>query len=179
MVTELLPKYVSAPTDPPNEGAFDTALSQARSMYPKSPVLDDAVYNGLEKVGPAKRSDFDAKLAIMVKHQPMLAAPLSIEECKNQMAASDATLVARDKLLTEVADLTRLATVQAALGFNMMKCVEDALEPQAGQKNEAAISIRNEIKALQKQKKAARESAKAKIETKAQKIADEKIKKSA
>ena len=60
----------------------------------------------------------------------------------------------------------------------MMKCCESTVEIQAGQKNEAAISIRNDIKALKKQKKAAMDNAKAKIEVKATKIAEEKIKKS-
>ena len=179
MVTELLPKYVSAPTAPPEEGACDKLLSQIRALYPKNAVLDDDVYNSLEKVGPVKRADYDAKLAIMVKHQPTLADPLSIEESQNQMVAADATLVARDKLLAAAADLTRLATIQAVQGFNMLKCCEDVVEIQAGHKNEAAISIRNDIKTLKKQKKAAMESAKAKIEVKATKIAAEKIKKMA
>ena len=177
MVTELLPKYVSAPTTTPEEAVVDKLLSQIRAFYPKNVAVDSAIYNSLDKVGPAKRVDYDAKLAIMVKHQPTLAAPLSIEESKNQMAGADATLVTRDKLLAMAADLTRLATFQAAQAFNMLKCSEDAIEIQAGQKNEAAISIRNDIKALKKQKKAAMDNAKAKIEVKATKIAEEKIKK--
>ena len=177
MVTELLPKYVSASTPPPEEGVVDKLLSQIRALYSKNPVVDSAVYNSLDKVGPAKRADYDAKLAIMVKHQPTFADPLSIEESKNQMAGADATLVTRDKLLAIAADLTRLATFQAAQAFNMLKCSEDAVEIQAGQKNEAAISIRNDLKALKKQKKAAMDNAKAKIEVKATKIAEEKIKK--
>ena len=177
MVTELLPKYVSAPITTPEDGVVDKLLSQIRAFYPKNAAVDNDVYNSLDKVGPVKRADYDVKLAIMVKHQPTLAAPLSIEESKNQMAGADATLVTRDKLLAMAADLTRLATFQAAQAFNMLKCSEDAIEIQAGQKNEAAISVRNDIKALKKQKKAALDNAKAKIEVKATKIAEEKIKK--
>ena len=119
MVTELLPKYVSAPITTPEDGVVDKLLSQIRAFYPKNAAVDNDVYNSLDKVGPVKRADYDVKLAIMVKHQPTLAAPLSIEESKNQMAGADATLVTRDKLLAMAADLTRLATFQAAQAFNM------------------------------------------------------------
>lgn len=177
MATELLPKYVSAPTTLPEEGILDKLLNEIRAFYPKNPVVDNHIYNRLDKVGPAKRAEYDAKLAIMLKHQPTLARPLSIEESKNQMAAADATLAARDKLLAIATDFMRLATFQSAQAFNMMKCSEDAIGIQAGQKNETAISIRNDINALKKLKKAALDTAKAKIEAKATKIAEEKIKK--
>jgi hypothetical protein len=171
MPTELLPNRVTATVTLADEEAFFALLAQALGMYPKSPVLDKDTYQSLDKMGPAKRVEYDAKMPIMMKHQPPLVEPLSIQGAETKVSMGDAAMRAADKFNEMAAYMTRFATIAYAEGYNMMKCCEEESDMQASRRNEAAIATRNEIQDIDKKKLAEL----AKEKTKVDKLADKKV----
>lgn len=178
MHTELLPSLVNTTIKPTDEQDFIALLNQLRTIYPKTPAMLDDTYKALDKMGPVKRTEFDAKIAILKKNKPPLAASLSIDAAENKVAISDAAKKAALTLIEAASDLMRLAIIAGAEGYNMLKCCEEDNDIVASRdKAEASISTRNEINAIDKKKLAALASDKAKIETLANKKAEERISK--
>ncbi|MBL7818742.1 MAG: hypothetical protein JNL70_27330 [Saprospiraceae bacterium] len=177
MHTELLPNYVSEPISSTAKTEFETLTEQARSLYPKTPILDETTYKVLDKMGPTKRVEYDAKMPIFKKHKPKLSEPLSIETAENCIAIGDGAMAAALKLKEEAANLQRLAVISYAQGYNMLKCMEEDNDISASRKNETSIAVRTEINAIDKKKLAALAAEKARIENLANKIAEEKISK--
>ncbi len=179
MHTELLANLVTATITSADEQSFETLLAQARAVFPKPPVMDDAAFKSLDKMGPVKRAEYDAKLPILKKNKPPLSPPLSIEEAEKKIAVGDATRKAYTLLLDMAADMLRLTVIAHAEGFNMLKCCEEDNDILASRRNEIAIATRNEINAIDKKKLATLASDKAKIEALANKKVEEKLKNAA
>lgn len=178
MHTELLPNLVTATIKPTDEQDFIALLNQSRAVYPKTPTMLDDAYKALVNMGPVKRVEFDAKIAILKKHKPPLAASLSVEAAENKVAVGDATKKAALAYIEMAADLMRTSIISYAEGYNMMKCCEEENDIVSRRdKIESSIAARNEIEAIDKKKLAALASEKAKIEALANKKAEEKINK--
>ncbi len=179
MHTELLANLVTATITAADEQSFETFLTQARAVFPKPPVMDDTAFKSLEKMGPVKRAEYDAKMPIFKKNKPPLSAPLSIAEAERKIAVGDAAKKAHALLLDMAADMLRLTVIAHAEGYNMLKCCEEDNDILASRRDETAIATRNDIQAIDKKKSATMASDKAKIEALANKKVEEKLKNAA
>lgn len=177
MVTELLPSRISATISVADVQQSNELAQQSRAIYPSTPVVDDDTYSKMSKMGLIKRAEFDAKMLIMAKYKITLATPLSIEKAASNVALMDAATKASALHQGMADDYLRLATLGGVEGYNMMQCCEDDIISQAKRGNETAIAALNELKAVDKQRKAELASEKAKVEALVIKKTEEALKK--
>ena len=177
MVTELLPSRISAAVSVADAQQSNALVQQSRAIYPSTPVVDDTTYTKMTKMGPIKRAEFDAKILIMAKYKIELATPLSIEKAASNVALMDAATKASAVHQDMADDYLRLATLGGVEGYNMLQCCEDDIVSQAKRGNETAIAALNELKAVDRQRKAELASEKAKVEALVTKKTEEALKK--
>ena len=178
MVTELLPNRISATVSVADAQQSNEFAQKSRAIYPSTPVVDDDTYKKMTKMGPVKRAEFDAKMLVMAKYKIVLASPLSIEKAASDIALMDAATKASVVHQDMADDYLRLATLGGVQSYNMMQCCEDDIIIQAKRGNETAIAALNELKAIDKQRKAELASGKAKVEALVVKKTEEALKKS-